>query len=59
VITLNGPVTLTLKPDTVARILDLLATQLPYNVAKPIIEDELFPQLQHKPEEKSGGSDGG
>jgi hypothetical protein len=47
-IELNGPVTLTLKPETVAIIIDVLAKYLPYNQAKPIIEGELFPQLRDK-----------
>lgn len=45
-ITLTGPVTLTLKPETVALVLDCLAKTLPYMTAKPIIEDEIVPQLR-------------
>ena len=52
-IELNGPVTLTLQPNTVATILDVLAKTLPYNIAKPILEGEIFPQLTGKSDDKS------
>lgn len=49
-ITLDKPVTITVQPQTMAVILDLLARNLPYSTAKPIIEDELVPQLVVKEE---------
>lgn len=51
-IKLNGPVTLTLKPETMAKIIDVLAVGLPYNVGKVIIEGEIIPQLV---KEEAGG----
>jgi hypothetical protein len=44
-IQLNGPVTITLNPKTMAMVLDVLAQNLPYNVGKQIIEVEIFPQF--------------
>ncbi len=60
-IELNGPVTITLKPNTMAAVLDCLAKVLPYNLGKEIIEGEIFPQLMKKEtpaEEKEGGGGG-
>lgn len=45
-IELKEPKTLTLKPETIALILDLLALNVVYARAKPIIEDEIIPQLK-------------
>lgn len=53
-IVLNGPVTLTLKPETVGVILDVLAKTLPYNVGKTILEGEIFPQLETKEKKDVG-----
>jgi hypothetical protein len=54
---LNGPVTITLNPNTMAMVLDILARNLPYNVGKQIIEVEIFPQLVKG--EKKDATDGG
>lgn len=53
-ITLTGPVSITLKPDTLAFILDLIAKNTSYNVGKQILEQEIFPQLEKKDEPDPG-----
>ena len=50
-ITLKGPTQLTLKPETIALIVEFISKNVPYAVAKPILEDEIFPQLQSQVED--------
>ncbi len=51
-IVLNGPVALVLKPETMATILDVLANHLSYAKARPILDGEIFPQLEGKADDK-------
>lgn len=55
-IQLNGPVTITLQPNTMAMILDVLAQHVPYNVGKQVIEGEIFPQLVSKEKRDGDGN---
>jgi hypothetical protein len=47
-IQLDGPVTITLSPQTMGVVLDCLAKGLTYAAGKQIIEGEIFPQLMKK-----------
>jgi hypothetical protein len=49
-ITLNGPKSVTLSPQTCATILDVLAKSGPWNVVDPAMK-ELMSQLEDKPDE--------
>lgn len=54
-ITLNTPKILTLSPQSVAVILDCLATSGPWNKVDPVMK-ELFSQLEDKPIEQPSPS---